>query len=403
MGTRLNKTGKNMAKKMKFQTEAIRSVNTQSNFREHAKPLYLTSSFTFESAEHGRALFAGEVDGNIYSRFSNPNTTEFVQKMAILEKAEDGFAFASGMAAIFASFAALLKSGDHIVASRALFGSTHQILTQILPKWNITHTYVDADKPDTWEKSITEKTRMLFVETPSNPGLDLVDLEHVARIKEKHGLILNVDNTFATPYLQTPVDFGADLVTHSATKYLDGQGRVISGVVVGNKKLVEDIRFFARHTGPSLSPFNAWILSRSLETLALRMEKTCENATKITEFLESHPDIAQVKYPFSKQHPQYELATKQMRAGGGIVSFTVNGGYDRACKLLDAMKLISLTANLGDTRTIITHPASTTHSKLSPEEQKQVGITQGLIRISAGIEDIVDIIDDIEQALKRTR
>jgi O-succinylhomoserine sulfhydrylase len=389
--------------KQKKQTQTIRNINPQSGFKEHSTPLYMTSSFTFESADHGRALFAEEVDGNIYTRFSNPNTTEFAQKMVSLEKMEDGFAFASGMAAIFASIAALLNSGDHIIASRALFGSTHQLLTQILPKWEITHTYIDVDKPEDWEKAITKNTKMLFVETPSNPGLDLVDLEHVAHIKNKFGLILNVDNTFATPHLQTPADFGADLVTHSATKYLDGQGRVISGVVVGKKELIKDVRFFARHTGPSLSPFNAWILTRSLETLGLRMEKTCENATMITEFLESHDDIVQVKYPFSKKHPQYELAKKQMRAGGGIVSFIVKGGYDRASKVLDAVKMISLTANLGDTRTILTHPASTTHSKLSAEEQKQVGITPGLIRISAGIEDISDIIDDLKQALDRTK
>ena len=388
--------------KQKKQTQTIRNTSPQSGFKEHSTPLYMTSSFTFDSADHGRALFAEEVDGNIYTRFSNPNTTEFAQKMVSLEKMEDGFAFASGMAAIFASIAALLNSGDHIIASRALFGSTHQLLTQILPKWNITHTYIDVDKPEDWEKAITKNTKMLFVETPSNPGLDLVDLEHIAHIKNKFGLILNVDNTFATPHLQTPADFGADLVTHSATKYLDGQGRVISGVVVGKKELIKDVRFFARHTGPSLSPFNAWILTRSLETLGLRMEKTCENATMITEFLESHDDIVQVKYPFSKKHPQYELAKKQMRAGGGIVSFIVKGGYDRAHKLLDATKMISLTANLGDTRTILTHPASTTHSKLSAEEQKQVGITPGLIRISAGIEDISDIIDDLTQALDRT-
>jgi O-succinylhomoserine sulfhydrylase len=389
--------------KQKKQTGTIRNTSPQSKFKEHSTPLYMTSSFTFDNAEHGRALFAEEVDGNIYTRFSNPNTTEFVQKMVFLEKMEDGFAFASGMAAIFASMAGLLKSGDHIIASRAVFGSTHQILTQILPKWNITHTYIDVDKPEDWEKAITADTKMLFIETPSNPGLDLVDLEHVAHIKKKYDLILNVDNTFATPHLQIPADFGADLVTHSATKYLDGQGRVISGVVVGKNELIKEVRFFARHTGPCLSPFNAWILTRSLETLGLRMDKTCENAIRITEFLESHTDIEQVKYPFSKKHPQYHLAIKQMKAGGGIVSFIVKGGYDRARKLLDATKMISLTANLGDTRTILTHPASTTHSKLSDFERKQVGIMPGLIRISAGIEDISDIIEDLKQAIERTK
>jgi len=388
---------------MKKETKAIRTQAERSVHREHSVPLYLTSSFVFENAEQGRALFADEVEGNIYSRFSNPNTTEFVLKMAELEKAEDGFAFASGMAAVFAGFAALLSSGDHILASRSLFGSSHQILTKILPKWGINYTYVDADKPEQWEKNIQKNTKMIFVETPSNPGLEIIDLEFLGELKKKHNLILNVDNCFATPYLQTPVDYGADLVTHSATKFIDGQGRVIGGVIVGKKELIKEIRFFARQTGPSLSPFNAWILSKSLETLSIRMEKHCANAFELAQKLESNAELEFVKYPFLESHPQYELAKKQMTMGGGIVTIIVKGGYERAKNFIDSLNMASRTANLGDTRTIITHPASTTHSKLTDAEREQVGIYPGTVRVSVGLENIIDIVDDITQALENSK
>ena len=388
---------------MKKETKAIRTQAERSVHREHSVPLYLTSSFVFENAEQGRALFADEVEGNIYSRFSNPNTTEFVLKMAELEKAEDGFAFASGMAAVFAGFAALLSSGDHILASRSLFGSSHQILTKILPKWGINYTYVDADKPEQWEKNIQKNTKMIFVETPSNPGLEIIDLEFLGELKKKHNLILNVDNCFATPYLQTPVDYGADLVTHSATKFIDGQGRVIGGVIVGKKELIKEIRFFARQTGPSLSPFNAWILSKSLETLSIRMEKHCANAFELAQKLESNAELEFVKYPFLESHSQYELAKKQMTMGGGIVTIIVKGGYERAKNFIDSLNMASRTANLGDTRTIITHPASTTHSKLTDAEREQVGIYPGTVRVSVGLENIIDIVDDITQALENSK
>lgn len=388
---------------MKKETIAIRTQADRSDHREHSVPIYLTSSFLFEDAEHGRALFADEVEGNIYSRFSNPNTSEFVSKMASLENTEDGFAFASGMAAVFAGFASLLSSGDHILASRSLFGSSHQILTKILPKWGISYTYVDADKPEQWEANIRENTKMIFAETPSNPGLEIIDLEFLGKLKNKHNLILNVDNCFATPYIQTPADFGADLVTHSATKFIDGQGRVIGGVIVGKKELIKEIRFFARQTGPSLSPFNAWILSKSLETLSLRIEKHCSNALELAKQLDENPEIEFVKYPMLPSHPQYELAKKQMKMGGGIVTFVVKGGYERAKKFIDALGMASKTANLGDTRTIITHPASTTHSKLSDEEREMVGIHPGTVRVSAGLENIEDIIEDINQALEKSK
>jgi O-succinylhomoserine sulfhydrylase len=388
-----------MEEKRNFETDAIRAQAARTDFREHSVPLYLTSSFVFDDAEQARALFADEVPGNIYTRFSNPNNTEFINKLCLLEGAEDGIATASGMAAMYCSMASLLKAGDHVLASRSVFGSTHQILNVLFPRFNITHTYVDISDVDSWESKIQPNTKMIFVETPSNPALDIIDLEGLGKLANKHSLILNVDNCFATPYLQNPAQWGAHIVTHSATKFIDGQGRVIGGAIVGKKELIKEIRFFARHTGPSMSPFNAWVLSKSLETLAVRMEKHCENALKIAEYLEQHPKVEYVKYPFLASHPQQAIAKKQMRLGGGIVSFEVKGGIDKGRNFLNSLKLISHSANLGDTRTIATHPASTTHSKLTDAERLAVGITPGLIRISAGLEAIEVIVKDIGQAL----
>ena len=387
----------------KKETRSIRIQAERSQNREHSVPLYLTSSFLFDDTEQGRALFAEEIEGDVYSRFSNPNTSEFIEKMCALENAEAGVAFASGMAAVFSGFGALLKSGDHIIASRSLFSSTHQLLTKILPKWGITHTYVDADKPENWEKAINQNSRMIFIETPSNPGLEIIDLEFLGKLKSKHNLILNVDNCFATPALQTPVDYGADLITHSATKFIDGQGRVLGGIIVGRSELILEIKFFARQTGPALSPFNAWILSKSLETLSVRMEKHSENALAIAKHLEGNPELDFVKYPFLSSHPQYELARKQMKLGGGIITFSVKGGYEQAKKFMDSLQVASLSANLGDTRTIVSHPASTTHSKLTEKERAAVEITPGLIRVSVGLENVNDIIEDITQALEKSR
>jgi len=384
-------------------SKLIRIQAERSQNREHSTPIYLTSSFTFENAEQGRALFSEEEEGKIYSRFSNPNNSELIDKMVSLENAEDGFAFASGMAAVFAGFAALLKTGDHIVASRALFGSSHQILTQILPKWGIASTYVDVSDIESWEKAITKNTKMIFIETPSNPGLDLVDLNYVSTLAKKHNLILHVDNTFATPLLQKPIDFGAHLVSHSATKYIDGQGRTIGGVVVGKRDLLKDIRFFARQTGPALSPFNSWVLSKSLETLPIRIEKHCANALALAQALENNAELLSVKYPLLPSYPQYSLAKSQMKLGGGIITITVKGGFNRAKNFIDEIKMASLTANLGDTRTIVTHPASTTHSKLTDKEKELVGISPGLVRVSVGLEDIGDITNDIYQALEKSK
>ncbi|MGE5859710.1 MAG: trans-sulfuration enzyme family protein [Ignavibacteria bacterium] len=388
---------------MKKETKSIRIQTEKSKHREHSVPLYLTSSFVFDNTEQGRALFADETEGDIYSRLSNPNVTEFVQKMVALENAEAGSAFATGMAAVFASFAALLKSDEHIIAARSLFGSTHQLLTKILPKWGITHTYVDGSNPQEWEKAVTEKTRVIFAETPSNPQLELIDLEFLGKLKEKYKLILNIDNCFATPILQTPADFGADLITHSATKFIDGQGRVLGGVVVGKKELLMEIEFFARQTGSSLSPFNAWILSKSLETLAVRMERHSENALMFAESFKGNNELDFLLYPFLPTHPQYSLAKKQMKLGGAVVTFSVKGGYDRAEKFMDSLKIISRTPNLGDTRSSITHPKSTTHSSLTEKERAAVGITPGLMRLSVGLENIQDIIEDVEQALEKSK
>lgn len=392
-----------MSDKHHKETQSIRIQTPRSEQREHATPLYMTSSFVFEDAEQARAMFADEIQGNIYTRFSNPNTNEFVEKMCMLEECEDGVATASGMAAVFTSIAGLLRYGDHIVSSRAVFGSTHQILTQILPRWGIETTYVDPADNQAWEAAILPNTRMLFAETPSNPGLELTDLGFLGTLAEARGLILNVDNCFATPYVQVPARYGAHLVTHSATKYIDGQGRAIGGVIVGKADLMKEIRFFARQTGPSMSPFNAWVFSKSLETLSIRMERHCKSAERIATWLEASEDVLNVRYPFLKSYPQRELAVKQMSMGGGMVSFDIRGGLERGRRFLDALTLCSLTANLGDSRTIVTHPASTTHSKLKPEERASVGIGDGLVRISIGLEHPEDIMADLAQAFDATR
>ena len=382
-----------------FETEAIRTQIERSQFLEHSSPLYLTSSFVFEDAEDMRASFAEEKERNIYSRFSNPNTSEFVAKICKMESAEDGYAFATGMSAVFSTFAALLNSGDHIVSSRSIFGSTHTLLTKFLPKWNISTSYFKIDEVEKIESLIQPNTKILYAESPTNPAVDILDLELLGIIAKKHDLLLVIDNCFATPYLQNPIKFGADLVIHSATKLLDGQGRVLGGVTVGKNDLIREIYLFSRNTGPALSPFNAWILSKSLETLAVRVEKHCENAVKVAEFLEKHRNVNQVKYPFLKSHPQFNIAKKQMKLGGNIVSFEIKGGIEAGKGFLNAIKLCSLSANLGDTRTIVTHPASTTHSKLSEGDRLEVGISDGLVRISVGLENVNDIINDLKQAL----
>lgn len=385
-----------------FETDAIR-IQQRSNQREHSSALYLSSSFVFESAEDARAMFAEEIQGNIYSRYSNPNSSDLIEKVCRAEGTEDGIATASGMAAMFGSIASLLQQGDHILASRSLFGSTHQLLTRVFPKWGITSTYGDISDYQNWDKLLQSNTKMLFLETPSNPGLEIIDLEWAGKFAAAHGLILVVDNCFATPYLQQPAKWGAHLVTHSATKYIDGQGRVLGGLILGRKELIDEVRFFTRHTGPSLSPFNAWILSKSMETLALRMDRHCENAEKVARYFEGCPHLEKVNYPFLPSHQQHDLAIKQMKAGGGILTLTVKGGLQRAQRFIDKLQMISITPNLGDSRSIVTHPASTTHSKLSAEERQKVGITDGLIRLSVGLEHYEDILQDVERALEQSK
>jgi len=385
--------------KKHFETVAIRSQTERTQFSEHSTPLYLTSSFVFEDAEDMRSSFAEEKERNLYSRFTNPNTTEFVDKIVAMEGAEVGHAFATGMSAIFSTFAALLNAGDHVVSCRSVFGSTHSMFDKYLPKWNIETSYFKVTEVHLLERFIKENTKILYIETPTNPAVDILDLDAIGKIAKKYNLIFIVDNCFATPYIQQPIKFGADLVIHSATKLIDGQGRVLGGITVGSKELMREIYLFARNTGPAMSPFNAWILSKSLETLSIRVEKHCENAMQVAEFLEENSNIKFVKYPFLKSHPQYKVAKDQMKLGGNIVAFEIKGGISAGSNFLNAIKMCSLSANLGDTRTIVTHPSSTTHGRLTEEDRLEVGITDGLVRISVGLENVEDIIADIQQAL----
>ncbi|WP_308990736.1 aminotransferase class I/II-fold pyridoxal phosphate-dependent enzyme [Mariniflexile litorale] len=383
----------------KFETLAVRTQSETTQFSEHSVPLYLTSGFVFDDAEEMRASFAEEKQRDLYSRYSNPNVNEFVDKVCLMEGAEAGFAFASGMAAVFSTFATLLDAGDHVVSCSSVFGATHGLFTKYFPKWNIECSYFNVNEVETIESLIKPNTKFLYAETPTNPGVDVLDLEYLNAICKKHKILLVIDNCFATPYLQQPIKYGADLVIHSATKLMDGQGRVLGGVTVGKKELIREIYLFARLTGPSMSPFNAWVLSKSLETLAVRTDKHCENALKLATFLEAHPKVQWVKYPFLKSHPKYNIAKKQMLLGGNIIAFEVKGGLEGGRSFLDAIKMCSLSANLGDTRTIVTHPASTTHAKVEAEVKAAAGITDGLVRVSVGLEHIDDIISDLKQAL----
>ena len=382
-------------------TKAIRIRIPQSDEMEHSSPVFLTSSFTFDNAEAMRAAFADETDSNIYSRFSNPTVQEFVERMCALEGAEDGYAVASGMSAVFASFMTFLKQGDHLISCNAIFGSTHTIITKYLPRYGIEYTYVDVNDLEAWEKAVRPNTKMIYLETPTNPGLEIIDLDFAGKFARRHNLILNVDNCFATPVNQRPIEFGADLVIHSATKWLDGQGRVLGGIILGKKELIHEAYLFCRSTGPAMSPFNAWVLSKSVETLDVRMERHASNALYISQKLEDHPKISWLKYPFLPSHPKYEIAKKQMKNGGAILCFELNGGLESGRNFLNNLKTISMTANLGDTKSIASHPASTTHAKLSEAERQAVNITPGLIRISVGLEHRDDILNDILQTLEK--
>jgi O-succinylhomoserine sulfhydrylase len=384
------------------ETKAIRIQTSKTSEKEHSTPLFLTSSFTYDSAEEMAAAFADDtLDVNIYSRFSNPTVDEFINKIVALEGAEDGVATGTGMAAIFGTFMTFLSKGDHIISASAVFGSTHTILTKYLPKWGIESSYFDMNDPESLVALIQPNTKMLYVETPSNPGLDIVDIEALSILCRQHQLLLVVDNCFATPAVQQPIRYGADLVLHSATKFIDGQGRVLGGVVVGKNELINQLYLFIRNTGPSMSPFNAWVLSKSLETLFIRMERHASSALRIAESLQGHPRINGVKYPFLESHPQYAIAKKQMSNGGGIITFELKGGIESGRNFLNALQMLSMTNNLGDSRSIASHPASTTHSKLTESERASVGISDGLIRISVGLEHPDDILGDILQALDK--
>ena len=384
---------------MRKETIAIRGQIDRSQYNEHAVPLYLSSSYVFEDAEDMRAQFAEEKPGEIYSRYANPNVQELLNKVSILEGGEAAWATASGMAAVFTTFATFLSSGDEIVSSRSVFGSTHRLLVDVFPKWGIKNTYVDFNDYEAYENAISDSTKLVYIETPSNPALDLIDIERLAVICKKKGTLLVVDNCFATPILQQPIRMGADIVIHSTTKFMDGQGRTLGGLIVASNEIIEKVKAFARHSGPAMSPFNAWVISKSIETLDVRMERHCKNALEIAERLSDLSNITWVKYPFLASHPDFEIAQRQMSAGGGLVSFELSGGLEAGRDFLNKLNLFSLTANLGDTRSIATHPASTTHSKLTPEQRLDVGISDGLIRLSIGLEHVEDIWEDVFQAL----
>ncbi|MBN2612356.1 MAG: PLP-dependent transferase [Bacteroidales bacterium] len=387
----------------KFETKAIRIQLEKTPFKEHSVPLYETSSFVYNSAEEASAVFAEEQGGYIYSRFNNPNCDELIQKLCTLEGTETGIAASSGMAAIFLSIAGVLNAGDHIIASKNLFGTTHMLLNQVLPKWGISHTYADMSDMKSVKNALLPTTRLLYVETPSNPGLEIFDLEKLGKFTGSNDLYFVVDNCFATPYLQLPLKYGADFIVHSTTKFIDGQGRTIGGAVLGSKLLMKDIITLSRITGPVMPASTGWLLSKSLETLAVRMEKHCSNALRLAEFLENNQEILWVKYPFLKSHPQYRLARKQMTLGGALVSFELKGGMKRAMKFINALQLFSISSNLGDSRSIITHPATTTHSKLSAEERKDAGITDAMVRVSVGLENVSDLMEDLERAINKSK
>jgi len=381
------------------ETLAIHAGTVRSQFGEHSEALFLTSSFVFETAAQAAARFIGEQPGNIYSRFTNPTVTMFEERLAAMEGAEQCVATASGMSAILACVMGLLKAGDHIVASRSLFGSTVNLFNNIIKKFGVETTYVSATDVAEWQSAVRPNTRLFFLETPSNPLTEISDIAAIAAIAKNCGALLAVDNCFCTPILQRPLQLGADIVIHSATKYIDGQGRVLGGAVLGSRKLMEPVYGFLRTAGPTMSPFNAWVFLKGMETLKLRMDAHSANALELARWLEAQPNVARVFYPGLPSHPQHELAMRQQKTGGGIVSFEVKGGKEAAWRVIDNTQLLSITANLGDTKTTITHPASTTHARITPEARAAAGITDGLIRIAVGLEAVVDVRNDLARGL----
>jgi len=393
-----------MAKKNKptrrLSTNLVRGGTMRSNFGETSEAIFLNSGFCYDSAETAASRFDGTAPGYVYSRYSNPSLTMLEQRIALIENAERACVVASGMAAVFASLMCQLKTGDHVVANKVLFGSCYYIITQVLPRFGIEYTLVDGKNPKEWEKAFRKNTTCVFIETPANPTLELVDIKFVAGLCKKAKACLIVDNIFATPLLQRPLELGADVVVYSTTKHMDGQGRTLGGAVVGTEKFIaETLLPFHRHTGPALSPFNAWVVLKGLETMDLRMEKHCANAMKVAAFLENHKKIEKVYYPGLKSFPQYALAKKQMSAGGNMIAFTVKGGQKGAFKLMNGLEIIDISNNLGDAKSLITHPATTTHSNIAADERAALGISEGLLRLSVGIEDADDLLEDLEGAL----
>ena len=390
-----------MSKDYEIQTLGVRAGQARTEFQEHSEALFLTSSFVFKDARQAAARFAGEDQGMVYTRYTNPTVSMLQDRLAALEGAESCVATASGMAAILATAMVHLKSGDHVVCSNAVFGATIQLFNNILGRFGVETTYVAPTRVDDWRRALRKNTRLFYLETPSNPLTEVSDIAALADISRKAGALLAVDNVFCTPALQRPLELGADLVVHSATKYLDGQGRVIAGAVAGPKALVGDpMTTFLRTAGPTLSPFNAWVVLKGLETLELRMRAQSAAALELAAWLQSHPKVTRVHYPGLPSHPQHELARRQQRAAGAVLSFEVKGGREAAWRVLDSTRLVSLTANLGDVKTTIVHPASTTHGRISPEARAAAGITEGLIRLAIGLEAVTDLKDDLKRGLE---
>ncbi|HEY2032198.1 MAG TPA: O-succinylhomoserine sulfhydrylase, partial [Rhizomicrobium sp.] len=380
---------------------AVRGGQTRTSFQETAEALFLTSGYAYETADEAEARFKGQSDGYQYTRFGNPTVTMFEQRMAALEGAPVARATASGMAAVTAVFLSALRSGDHVIGAKAMFGACRYVIEEILPRFGIANTLVDGDDVSQWAAAVKSTTKMLFLETPANPTLAIVDLKAVAKIADNAGASLVVDNAFATPALQRPMEFGAHIVVHSSTKYIDGQGRALGGVILCKPDFLKDhLQIFLRNTGPSISPFNAWLHLKSLETLDLRMRAHCENAAKVADFLATQKKVSRVLYPFRADHPQHDLARAQMSGGGGVVTFEAEGGKAGAFRLENALRLIDVSNNLGDTKSLITHPETTTHQRLSPEARLALGVTPGMVRLSVGLEDPDDLCEDLEQALK---
>ena len=386
-------------KNIRHQTKLVRGGLYRSSHGETSEAIFMNSGYVFENAEQAEARFAGEQEGYLYSRYGNPTVTMFEERMALNESAESCFATSSGMSAVFASLMCQLKTGDHVVSSRALFGSCFHILDQILPRYGIITNLIDGTDHNQWERSITKNTKCVFFETPSHPAMEIIDIQHVSNIAHQHGALVIVDNIFASPALQKPIDFGADIIVYSGTKHIDGQGRSMGGAVLSTNEFREEyLKPFIRHTGPTLSPFNAWILLKGLETLNYRMNQHCQNATKIAEHLNDHKLISKIIYPGLKTHPQFELAQKQMLQAGSIITFVIKGGKEKAFEFMNALEVFDISNNLGDTKSLATHPATTTHRVIGEEGRKKLNIDDGMVRLSIGLEDPQDLIEDIDQA-----